>query len=310
MFCAHPEAVDADGEQTRARAALYFESLASMGYKAVHVTTHELVIGVEPLRELGRRHRIPLLSASIVRRSDPARAVFAEAIVHDLGGIKVGFVGVLSAMPPGKAKWILHNELDILPVEEAARRGVAAARAAGAARVVVLSKLKRPEIDRMIEAVPGIDAILGSDTGDATAALEAVGPAVYADAYQKGKAIGVLKIFPGPADPRWRTEDARAGLSQQRLQLLAQLDTVQLSLSREGTALDAAQRQALEQEAARLRARIGQVQQAIDEAATVPKGATVVRWELATLDAAFADDPGTKRRVEAYKAKHPQAPGH
>jgi len=66
-----------------------------MGYQAVNVGSNDLLAGIKFLRELQREIHLPLLSANLLHEKG-GKPVFKTHVVFDVGGIRVGLLGLTS----------------------------------------------------------------------------------------------------------------------------------------------------------------------------------------------------------------------
>ena len=311
-LCANPGAVHESPEQLQARAGVYFAAFAAMGVGVMNVGVHELSIGLEPLRKLAAKHKIALVSASLTRADQgEAKPPLPQAIVRKVGGLMIGYVGLLTALPQGKADLILRSGLDVDDPIVAAKRGVAEAKAKGAQLIVVLSQLKRPEIERMVEAVPEVDLVLGSESADLTMALERVGHAAFADTMSKGKYVGIVRLTKGKDLSRWDVAALRPSLLAQRRSLQSQIGSMASSLRPEaGLVLTEQTRTVLSSELERLRAKLTSVDQQLETLPVPSPDSGMLELEMSAIDKTLLAEPKIGARVEAQKERYPQAPGH
>ena len=168
-------------EQDLAKAETLAVSLKGLGLAAFSPGQNDLAGGRDLLTRLGQQAGAPALAAN----ADG----FDRATVRDIGGLKVGFVGVSglegAARPPADA------------VKEASQ----ALRQQGAKIVIALASVGRGEAKRIADAVPDLTAIVvgsPSSSGDAntTAPMpERIGNVIVAEASNHLQTVAVLDLF-------------------------------------------------------------------------------------------------------------------
>lgn len=281
-----------------------------MGYAAVNIGAHELTAGVDALKKAARRHKMPLLSASVIDGKS-GKPVFEEALVVRVGGLKIGFVGVLSTTPLGLDKHVLTKGLDVRPVEVAVKAGVAAAEAKGAEMIVLLSALKRLEVDQAVAAAPTIDVVIGTDSFGMSTQLELAGDGLFVDTFTKGKFVGELRLSPGKDKTRWAAVDRRGAMQAEIAGLRSRIESGQNMLTdQRGNPLPEATQRYLETDLARLRARAAQLELALQDGAAPPESHGRVAFTAHPIDKSIRDDPKVLGWVDRYKSRYPQAAGH
>lgn len=145
----------------------------AMGYDAIVLGNHEFNFGIPLLNRRIAQTATPILGANayVHGTTEPA---YAPYVIREVGGIRVGIVGLTT---PGSAVWDrprVHGRLDFGDGVEAARRWVAAVRERGADLVVVLahtgfeggSSYDREDLGpenfgrAIAEQVPGVDVLV------------------------------------------------------------------------------------------------------------------------------------------------------
>lgn len=311
-LCANPASMQETMEQLLARAEVFFAAYAKMGVSVMNVGVHELSIGVEPLRKVAAKHHVALVSASLIRTGAAAgKPALPAAVVRKVGGLQIGFVGLLTPLPPGKEELILRAGLDVDEPIAAARRGVAEAKAKGAQLIVVLSQLKRPEIERVAEAVPEVHLVLGSEAADLTMALERVDHAAFADTISKGKYAGIVRLTKGKDPTRWDVAALRPSLLAQRESLQSQVGSMASSLRPDaGRVLNEQTRNVLTQELERLRGKLASVDKQLEALPAPSPDSGLMELEMGAIDKTLLAEPKVGALVEAQKERFPQVAGH
>ena len=140
------------------RARLDFTALRELEYSIIVPFEHELALGANALDSLKREFPQLTLLAANVKPQSPAR--FTANRMISAGALRIGVLGLVNPrirerLPPAS----LRNFTFELPAV-AARREVAALRAAGADAIVVLSNMDASDNAALAEQVVGIDAIV------------------------------------------------------------------------------------------------------------------------------------------------------
>ncbi len=143
----------------------------------------DLSLGVERLRDLAAGAGVPLIAANL--RDGAGAAPFPAATSVELGGLRVGLVGVLSpALAP--AGW------RALPAAEAVRRGLAEL---SPVDVVVALAHEPPEEDApLAAAVPEIDLLVGAHGGVARAPTRLPSGAIAVRTGNKNRFLGRIDL--------------------------------------------------------------------------------------------------------------------
>ncbi|MEQ8233913.1 MAG: thiosulfohydrolase SoxB, partial [Gammaproteobacteria bacterium] len=162
------------------------------------MTAHwEFTYGDERVRELIDSLDFPLLAANVFD-TEWDEPVFESTAFFERGGVKVAVIGQAFPYTP------IANPRYKIPAwsfgvrEEALRETVAAARAAGAGLVVLLSH-NGFDVDRKLAGrVDGIDVILTGHTHDALPAVVEVGRTLLVASGSHGKFLSRLDLDVGP----------------------------------------------------------------------------------------------------------------
>lgn len=171
--------------QERQKAHALTGILNGLGLAAWTPGPADFALGAQEFGALRGELRAPALSAN---------GGGAGATVREVGGVRVGIVGVSDFRPAnGEAGAEAPSTSD--PVA-AARREVAAARAQGAQVVVVLASLPRRQARMIAGDIPGVDFVIAARNESATTPLpERIGSAFLVTAANQGKGVGVIDLF-------------------------------------------------------------------------------------------------------------------
>lgn len=144
--------------QEAAKAETIAASLRSLGLAAFAPGRNDWAAGEGELAKLRDAAGAPMLAANV---SGPAAGAPQKYVVKDVGGVKIGIVGVAA---PDKAKAPVDGVASS-PAVDAAKVGAAAAKKDGAQAVVVLAAVGRGEAKRIADALPDLLAVVVGSTG-------------------------------------------------------------------------------------------------------------------------------------------------
>ncbi|MFP2904492.1 5'-nucleotidase [Pyxidicoccus sp. 3LFB2] len=152
-----------EAPDAKARAELLLSQMDAQGTAAMAVGARDLVLGVDFLKKGTKKAKLKLLSANLV--DDKGKPLFPASLVTDVGGVKVGVVGVSPATaqaPAVKGRPVLKA----LPVEPAVAAEVKRLREQEKVDVVVvLAAVPYDEALRVSEKVDGVDFVVQSHEG-------------------------------------------------------------------------------------------------------------------------------------------------
>ena len=232
LLVADPGVVIEPEQELLSRTRAIFRSMASMNYAAVNVGPHEVAIGLAHLRRLAAEHEAPLVSTNILDAST-GKTAFPSSLIREIGGLKVGIIGLTTATPPAANKLFGKQGLKLAAPVAAARSEVTRLRQQGCQMIIALSELKRGEMDDLGERVPEVDLVIGSKEMELTMRPEFLGRGFYVDPYNKGKWVGELMARPGKDVSRWVVSDLREKLEIEQVQLEREISYYQRQFAEE-----------------------------------------------------------------------------
>jgi 5'-nucleotidase len=282
-----------------ARGELLMQTMGYMGYAGVHVAAADLALGLERLRKLSKAQRVPLLSANLMQGAKPA---FLPSLVKQRGPLKIGVFG-LSPLKPAGARWLKAAGLTVADPTQAARQAVADLRGQGCDLVVLLSQLRRADAQKLVLQVAGIDLVLGSSAMEMATDLEEMGPALYADADQKGRSLAEVLVQVRGRRDRYYPGEKRGSLAREHKDLREQLAKLQQQLAAPSTPAD--KRAVLEKQLVAKRAKLQRLSLEL-QADALPADASTVTLSVIGLEVGLADEPGVAEWVAAYQKKFPK----
>ena len=143
-----------DGQQDRA--AFMIDVMNRLNTDAVGVAARDLRYGASFLSTQMKRSRLPVVCANLIEKRS-GRPLFDPYVVKKIGGVKVGFFGLIGE------KADLGPSRDSLLIEEplaVARRTVADMRKKGADVVVLLAQLGEVASEDLVTAIDGVNAVV------------------------------------------------------------------------------------------------------------------------------------------------------
>ncbi|MBM3488375.1 MAG: thiosulfohydrolase SoxB [Alphaproteobacteria bacterium] len=167
-------------------------AMRALGVEAM--TGHwEFTLGEARVKEIVEALGFPFLAGN-VKDSEWDEDVFAHTAVFERGGLKIAVIGqAFPYTPLANPRWMIPSWVFGIR-EETMRERVAAARAAGADLVVVLSHNGFDVDQKMAARVDGIDVMLTGHTHDALPRVETVGRTLLLASGAYGKFVARLDL--------------------------------------------------------------------------------------------------------------------
>jgi hypothetical protein len=173
-------------DQARARATVIARLMHALDWAAFAPASSDWADGEGELTKLAE-----LSGATALRADDAVDAPWATVSVREVGGLRIGFVGVLSQTDAGATA----------SARASVRRGFDRAKAMGANAVVALAAVGRGEAKRIADAVPELLAVVvgsASSTGEQNVPApepERVGNVAIVQAANHLQSVAVLDIY-------------------------------------------------------------------------------------------------------------------
>jgi 2',3'-cyclic-nucleotide 2'-phosphodiesterase (5'-nucleotidase family) len=145
-------------EKARKRAEVVLRLYEKMGYGALNIGDTDIGLGMEYLKNLQRRVKIPFLSANLKDRKT-GKPVFNPYLIKDVSGAKIGIVGLLTANLPPYLQKEMVNYLIEEPVKVALN--LVQGPMSHCDYIFVLAHLPPSEIESLAKSLPGISIIIG-----------------------------------------------------------------------------------------------------------------------------------------------------
>lgn len=145
-------------EKARKRAEVVLRLYEKMGYEALNIGDTDIGLGIQYLKNLQKRVRIPFLSANLKDRKT-RKPVFNPYLIKDIGGAKIGIIGLLTATIPSYLQKETTNYLMEEPVKAAL--DLMQGPMVHCSHIFVLAHLNPSEIESLAKQIPDISIIMG-----------------------------------------------------------------------------------------------------------------------------------------------------
>ena len=149
-------APDITKESEHAKLDFQFDVMGLIGYDAIGVGERELAFGVDRLKALSERAKLPIVASNLVSK-DGGKPVFLASHVVKKGKIKVGVFSLLS--PKIELSAATLSQVTVEDPVATAEKMVAELRKS-ADVIVLLAHLGRVEGEDLAARVPGIDVVV------------------------------------------------------------------------------------------------------------------------------------------------------
>lgn len=139
---------------------VYMSAVAQVGYDALAVGNHDMDHGLDPLAAMIADFELPAVSASLYVEPGGKRVEWVEPYrIVEIAGLRIGLVGLLTPLTPS----ITHPDASTIHFEEpdVALKRALAELDGRVDWILPLSHLGIEADQRLAEAVPGIDLIVG-----------------------------------------------------------------------------------------------------------------------------------------------------
>lgn len=145
-------------EKARKRAEFVLDIYEKMGYGVLNIGDTDIGLGVEYLRNLQKRVKIPFLSANLKDRRT-GKPVFNPYLIKDVGGAKIGIIGLVTANIPSYLQKEMMNYLVEEPIKVAIN--MVQGPMSHCSYIFALAHLTPSEIGPLAKRVPEISIIIG-----------------------------------------------------------------------------------------------------------------------------------------------------
>ncbi|MCP3099934.1 5'-nucleotidase [Myxococcus sp. K15C18031901] len=281
----------------RPRAELLLAQMDAQGTTAMAVGARDLVLGVDFLRKQTRKSKLKLLSANLV--DGQGKLLFPASVVTEVGGLKVGVVGVSPATPeplpmePQATGKAAGSTMRGLPLQPAIAAEVKRLREQSKVDLVLLLAAA-PYVDvvQVADSVEGVDFVVQSHEGRGSGIAQRQGLTTVVPPGDRGRQLARLELsVDGPGRFVDNSEPLRA---KENLRI------VEMSLSKARERLqsttDAAGKRALTEAVASLEARRTALEKTAGQGATQAPRTHLLSY--IQLGADVPADPVVQKSVE------------
>ncbi|MGQ9648388.1 MAG: hypothetical protein ACUVWO_17850 [Thermodesulfobacteriota bacterium] len=145
-------------EKARKRAEVVLKLYEKIGYDALNIGDTDVGLGIDYLKNLQRRVKIPFLSGNL-KDKRTGKPVFNPYLIKDMGGARIGIIGLLTPSLPTYLQKELANYLIEEPLKVALN--LLQGPMSHCDHIFVLAHLPPSEIESLAKSLPGISIIIG-----------------------------------------------------------------------------------------------------------------------------------------------------
>jgi 5'-nucleotidase len=158
LFLFSGDTISPSVESIQLKGQQMIDAWNNIGLDYAALGNHEFDFGPDVLLQRIKESKFQWLAANVVDKDGKAFAGLPPYVVRDVGGVRVGFFGILL---PETMKTSSTGDVKVLGACETARRIVPQIRAAGAKLVIAITHLSMLEDKELAHCVPDIDLIVG-----------------------------------------------------------------------------------------------------------------------------------------------------
>ncbi len=151
---------ESEREKARKRAGVVLKVYKKMGYDALNIGDTDLGLGVEYLKTLQKKSKIPFLSANL-KEKKTGRPIFKSHLVKEVDGMRIGIIGLLT---PDIHPFI-QKRLKSYFIEDPTKAALETINRylADCDHIIALSHLTPIEIQTFTKTIPKISIIIGGN---------------------------------------------------------------------------------------------------------------------------------------------------
>lgn len=174
--------------------AVVVPALNAMGVELMTPGNWEFGYGPDVLRERAAEMTFPLIACN-VERATTSEHEFPPSEMREIGGTRVGFVGITSPIVPQTMPKAFGAGLRFSDGIEAIRRSITGLRRDNQLDLIVMvSHLGFPQEVKLVKEVPGIDVVLSGHTHNRLATPVQVGKTLMIQSGFSGSLLGRLDL--------------------------------------------------------------------------------------------------------------------
>ncbi len=165
------------------------EAMNAMNYDALTIGSAELSLGLEVAKQRETEAKFPFLSANLTNKADQ-QPLFKPSIILERQGARIGIIGL--SEPEASQNPDISDKITVLDPTATATKIVGEMRDK-VDIVVVLSHLGLEADEKLAQAVPGIDIIVGGNTRQLMNEPDQVGNTLIVQQGYRGEWVGRLQ---------------------------------------------------------------------------------------------------------------------
>jgi hypothetical protein len=188
--------VGVSAHQLKKKAAILADAAKAMGYDVVCPGEADLATGVGGLKELYKTAGVTPVCANLMMGNT---RVFNDIAIREIGGVKVGFTGILQTNRPLPQEG--NTPLVLTESEAALKSAVDHLKAEGAEVIVALTHIGFDQDREIVKKVPGIDVVIGGHTRESLGMGSASEKTMIYQVGYQGKYYGQIHFSAGDPGP-------------------------------------------------------------------------------------------------------------
>jgi 2',3'-cyclic-nucleotide 2'-phosphodiesterase (5'-nucleotidase family) len=147
-------------EKARTRAEFVLRLYETLGYHALNIGDTDLGLGIEYLRNLQKKSKIPFLSANL-KEKKTNKSVFKPYLIKEMGGVNVGILGLITT----EISLNIRKELKDYFIENPMKAAMETINRfmSSCDYIVALAHLNPPQIEYLAKEVPRVSIIIGGN---------------------------------------------------------------------------------------------------------------------------------------------------
>lgn len=151
---------ESEREKARKRAEVVLKIYEKLGYDALNIGDTDLGLGIEYLKNLQKKSKIPFLSANL-KEKETGRPIFKSYLVKEVDGMRIGIFGLLTPdihpfIQKGLKTYFIEDP--IKAALETIKRYLA-----DCDHIIALAHLTPTEIQTLTKRIPQISIIIGGN---------------------------------------------------------------------------------------------------------------------------------------------------
>jgi len=151
---------ESEREKARRRAGVVLKIYEKMGYDALNIGDTDLGLGVEYLKTLQKKSKIPFLSANL-KEKRTGRPIFKSHLIKEVDGMRIGIIGLLTP----EIHPFIQKQLKSYFIEDPTKAALETINRylADCDHIIALSHLTPIEIQTFTKRIPKISIIIGGN---------------------------------------------------------------------------------------------------------------------------------------------------